>query len=256
MLELNCPIIFFDTETTGIYPEYDRIIQIGLVKLYPDGTRTTYESLVNPEVEISKENAAIHGITTEMVKSAPKFHEIGEVLHKGFRGCDYGGYHVEFDVEMMRGEFNRMGLPDIMNGRFIDPCKIFQAYERRDLTAAVKHYLGRDITNAHSALPDAQHALEVFEAQLQRYPDLPTTVEQMHRQFFEYKKPGAIDQEGKFIWRNGEACLSFKFPGMPLREVPHDFLRWMLKKDFSEEVKGIVRKALMGVFPKKETDVV
>lgn len=258
---LDCPLVFLDTETTGLHPEVDRIVQIAAIKLYPEGRESVFTTYVNPEEPIPPEASRVHGITDEKVAGAPTFREIAGKLSLSLAKCDFAGSHTDFDLDMLRAEFVRVNprLADCINGRILDTHKIFHAFHRRDLTAAVKLYLDENMEGAHDAMADARYSLRVLAAQLIAHaPDLPQGVGALHRKYFEDARGDRLDPEGKLIWRFNEACVSFgrKHVNVPLRElVKNDpgFLRWMLKSDFSWKVKQSVREALEhGKFPVRE----
>ena len=251
MIPLDSPLCCLDVETTGTSPSVDRVVQIGVIKCYADGRRVEWESLVNPECHIPAEATECHGITDERVKDAPTFRGIAGVLHKSLAGCDVLGYNVGFDLRFLDAEFKRLGMPSLQP-RIVDAMKIFHLYHPRNLAAAVERYLKRKMDGAHDALIDARYTLEVWEAQMQAHPDLPRTVELLHRQFFETPQPGHVDAEGKFAWRDGVAVINFgKNAGIRLDAVDRGWLNWVTASDFSEDVKQIVRSALRGDFPRK-----
>lgn len=253
-LKLTRPLVCFDVETTGTDPKTDRIVQLGLVKTYPDGRVTEWETLVNPRIAIPPEVTAVHGITDEMVRDAPPFPRVAPMIVAGFRDCDIAGYNVTFDLRFLKEELLRCGAPldaGLLDGYVVDGYRIFKEKEPHDLTTAVAKYLGTDHQGAHTALADARATLGVIEAQIAHY-GLPETPQELHAAFFDKVKPGHLDPEGKIAWRNGEACLNFgKYPGMALRKVDHGYLRWIMAGDFSPKVKAIVGDALRGVYPER-----
>lgn len=254
MLKLERPIVFTDVETTGTHPQVDRIVQIGVVKLYPDGKKTEWSSLVEPGMPIPPEVSTCHGITDDMVKSAPTFRELAPMLASGFMGSDFGGFNVRFDILFLKEEFKRVGATGVMDGvEIVDAYRIYVQKKPRTLTAAVKEYLGEDLIDAHDALVDARASLRVFEAQLEQHPELPQTVGELYQIFFKKPADGHLDPDGKIAWRHGRATLNFSnYATMPLEQVPRSFLNWILQKDFSPEVKHIVREALAGRFPRRD----
>lgn len=260
MLEsLSVPIVCLDTETTGVHVEVDRIVQIGVVKINPNGSRRKWQSLVNPEIPIPPEATEVHGITDDMVAKAPTFQQLcdRERIHLGFRGCDVLGYNASFDLDFLRSEFNRLDFEDpFKSSRIIDPLSIYRFFSPRDLTAAVKEYLGEEMVGAHDAMTDIEYTIRVFEAQLQRHPELPSQISELHKQFFQKTDPRNVDIDGKFYWRYREATFNFgKYSGISLRSIAKEdpgYLRWMVKGEFSEEVKLIVFNAQNGKFPVKE----
>lgn len=254
-LDLDRPIIFFDLETTGTDPASDRIIEISGLRVTPDGQRDAKTRLINPERPIPADATAIHKITDDDVRDAPPFRQIARSLLDWLDGADLAGFNVaRFDAPLLDREFRDCGLDlALPSRRIVDAMVIFHRKERRDLTAAVRFYLDRDHEEAHSAEADVSATLEVLEAQLECYDDLPRTVDGL-AQWSRAGRPGTIDPDGKFIWKNGEAVFAFgKHQGKPLKAVAQstpDYLRWIVSSDFPEEAKQLVSEALEGNFPK------
>lgn len=242
LLRLDCPLIVLDTETTGTKPKHDKIVQVGLIKIRPDGSQTEWSTYVNPECPIPPEATEVHGITDDRVSSAPTFRELASRFHLGFQKCDFAGYNVEFDVEMLDEEFRRVGMESPINGRVLDALDIFRDKHRRTLTDAVKTYLGESHSEAHDAMGDVRATLRVLERQFEAHPELPRDVGEIHRAYKERLDPHLTQ-------RNGELVISFgsKHVYRSLGDVARDdpkFLRWILDKDFNRAVKDKVREAL------------
>jgi DNA polymerase-3 subunit epsilon len=188
------------------------------------------------------------------VRDEPPFRQVAKALLEWLDGADLAGFNVaRFDAPLLEQEFRRCGLDlKLPTRRVVDAMTIFHRKERRDLTAAVRFYLDRDHEGAHSAEADVIATLEILEAQLDRYDDLPTTVEAL-AQWSRAGGPGAIDPEGKFVWKNGEAVFAFgKHQGKSLKAVVQsapDYLRWITTSDFPEEAKKLVADALKGTYP-------
>ena len=249
-LKLNAPLIIFDVETTGHHRKVDRIVQIGLVKYYPDGQKKEWMSYVNPTIPIPPESTEVHKITDEKVKDAPKFADLATKLAAGFKGCDYGGLSIDFDIGFFEEEFKRLTPQKIMVGRRIDAMAIYRKYFPRSLTDAVREYLRKEMVGAHDALVDARETAEVLVAQLERHPELSSSVQDLHHEFNEVPQNGHVDPEGKLYWRYNEATINFgSHAGEKLREVPRGWLKWVLENDFSDNFKEIVRAALSGQYP-------
>lgn len=253
MIELTRPLVALDLETTGINPNRDRIVQIGIVKLKPNGETKEWESLVNPGIPIPPHVVETHGITDTMVKDELPFSRLGPMLIKGIEGCDLCGHNVMFDVNFLRTEFKRIGIK-WTPGCIVDSLKIFQIKEPRNLTAAVRYYLDEELENAHTALADARASLRVLQAQLKRYPDLPTRVEDLYELLFvKGDNKDFLDADKKLRWFDGAAVLNFgKHSGKSLRDAPKDYLQWMMNGSFSPHVKEIIKNALEGKYPIKE----
>ena len=142
MLQLTKPLAFIDLETTGVNLATDRIIEIAIVKVLPDGKRSVKRKLINPQMPISKQSSDLHGITNEMVKDAPTFKEVAHELKQMLDGCDIAGYNSNrFDIPMLVEEFLRAEVDFDMKGRrLVDVQNIFHRMEQRTLSAAYKFY--------------------------------------------------------------------------------------------------------------------
>jgi DNA polymerase III subunit epsilon len=170
-LNLKTPLCFFDLETTGVNISQDRIIEIAVIKLMPNGEVHRKTNLVNPTIPIPKESTAIHGITNEEVADKPKFKELAKEYARFLEGCDLSGFNIlKFDVPMLVEEFLRAEVEfDYTRKRIVDSQKIFHLMEKRNLAAAVKFYCNRDMENSHSAESDAEASMDILLAQVNRY---------------------------------------------------------------------------------------
>jgi DNA polymerase-3 subunit epsilon len=194
ILELVRPLVFLDLETTGLEVETDRVVEIGLVKFSPDGTRTSFVERVDPGIDIPENATRVHGIRTEEVRGLfgkPRLSRIGAQITQFLGDADLGGYNsIPFDLPLLRNEFRRHAIAWSPEGRYvIDSKLIFHAKETgwdrflmgpRDLSAAVRTYCGREHCGAHTASQDAAAAADVLFALLARYPDLPRDVRGLH----------------------------------------------------------------------------
>lgn len=259
-LQLERALVGFDLETTGINVEGDRIVQIALVRIEPGGARRTFDTLVNPECPIPPEATAVHGIKDADVRDMPTFSQIRQDVEEFLRDADLAGFNsVNFDQPLLQAELKRAGSElDFAGVRHLDAMRIFHRMERRDLTAAFRFYCGKDLVGAHSALADTEATLEILDAQIARYDEVPGEVDALHT-FCNPDEGKFVDRTRKFVWTDGgEAAFTFgKYQGKTLNQTVtlkggRGYLEWMLGKDFSEEVKGILREALGGVFPRKD----
>lgn len=256
---LDRPLAVFDIESTGTSWERDRIIDMAVVRLNPDGTRQTEEFRFYPEMPIPPASTAVHGIRDEDVRDAPRFRDrLAEVAH-AFDGCDLAGFNVQkFDIPMLQCEFKRAGGEFSMSGRrVVDAQRIYHQKERRDLTAAVRFYCGASHDGAHGARADAEATLQVLESQLERYDDLPRDVGALETFCFPPVQD-AVDREGKIRWdADGDMVLGFgRYQGAKLRALAADrsnrkYLDWMLRQAFGPDVDSFVRLALDNRLPKK-----
>lgn len=239
-LQLTRPIAVIDLETTGINIGSDRIVEIAIIKILPDGTRQVKRKLINPQMPIPKVASDVHGITDEMVKEAPTFKQAANEIKQFIDNCDLAGYNSNrFDVPMLVEEFLRIGMEITIDGkRLVDVQRIFHMMEQRTLGAAYKFYCQKTLEGAHSAEVDASATWEVLEAQIERYPQLGTTIESIVKATGE---EDLVDFARRFIRENGVEVFNFgKHKGKPvaqvLREEPQ-YYDWMMKGDFPMHTK-------------------
>ncbi|MBO5801433.1 MAG: 3'-5' exonuclease [Alistipes sp.] len=243
-LKLKRPIVFFDLETTGVDTATDRIVEISLVKIGVDGSKSVKTRRINPEMHIPEEATEVHGITDEDVKDEPTFRQIAKSLAQYIEGCDFGGFNSNrFDLPMLVEEFMRAGVDvDFRKRKFIDVQNIFHRKEQRTLVAAYKFYCDKDLANAHSAEADTLATYEVLEAQIERYPDIGDTVEQLS----EFSSNGEIvDFAGRLAMNDkGEEIFTFgKYRGQSVEEVfrkEPSYYRWMMDGDFPQYTKKVI----------------
>lgn len=178
-LQLTRPIAFIDLETTGVNISADRIVELAIVKVSPDGSKQVKRKLINPLMPIPASASEIHGITDEMVKDAPSFKQVANEIKQFIEQCDLGGYNSNrFDIPMLIEEFLRIGIEFSVEGKkLVDVQKVFHLMEQRTLGAAYKFYCHKTLEEAHSAEADATATWEVLEAQVERYPQIGNTVE-------------------------------------------------------------------------------
>jgi DNA polymerase III subunit epsilon len=258
-ITLTRPLVFFDLETTGTNIFTDRIVEIALVKQQPNGTVETLSHRVFPEMRIPPEATAIHGITDADVALEPTFKHLAPVIVEFIRGCDLSGYNVKrFDLPMLKIEFERVGVEfDFSETHVVDVQRIYHMKEPRDLTAAYRFYCGKAHEGAHSALADAMATAEIFQAQVQRYDNLPTDIPNLET-LLHPRNPNWVDEDGKFIWDGETAVFNFgKFRGKSLQQgmqLDASYFNWIAEGNFPSEAKEIARKAMTGEYPVKNQD--
>lgn len=253
-LELTRPLVFFDFETTGLNKQADRIIEVCMIKVLPNGEEQILNCLINPEMPIPPKVTEIHGIKDEDVEGKPTFKELSEKILNFMEGCDLCGFNIgQFDIPIIESELARANVTWSRGERHvIDVKNIYHKLEPRNLTAAYLKYCGKTLDEGHRAEMDVRATMEILEAQLQKHDVLPKNVPSL-KEFT--NDPSWIDKDGKFKWENGDAVININpHKGMPLRELVTSnpgFLRWILSKDFSLEVKNIATEALNGRFPQQ-----
>ncbi|MBN1676788.1 MAG: 3'-5' exonuclease [Kiritimatiellae bacterium] len=253
-LQLDRPLAVFDIEATGTNPRADRIVELAIGKLPPDGALEWHVFRVNPEIPIPAGATAIHGIHDADVAQCPTFREIAGRVLEILDGCDLGGYNLlRYDIPMLVEEFLRAGLTcDLTQRRVFDAQRVFHKREPRDLTAAVAFYCNGTHENAHGAQADVLATINVMAGQLRKYPDLPANMNGLH-EYCAVRKEDWADMAGKLKWVDGQIVLNFgKKQGTPLRRMVEQdpkYLKWLLKSDFASDTKQIVQNALEGKYP-------
>lgn len=243
-LNLKRPIVFFDLETTGVDTSRDRIVEISMVKVMPDGTEIVKTRRLNPQMPIPKEATAIHGITDDDVKDEPTFAQIAKSLEAFLEGCDFGGFNSNrFDLPMLVEEFMRAGLDvDFKNRKFVDVQNIFHKMEQRTLVAAYKFYCDKDLNNAHSAEADTLATYEVLKAQLDRYSQLENDIDYLS----EFSSRGeTVDYAGRIVYddRGNEVFAFGKYRGRKVEEIFNiepSYYTWMMNGDFPLYTKKVI----------------
>lgn len=254
-LNLRNPLVFFDLETTGIDIVHDRIVEISMVKVMPNGDEIVKTRRINPGMPIPPESTAIHGITDDDVKDCPTFKEIAKSLAAQIEGCDLAGFNSNrFDIPMLAEEFLRAGV-DVNLGRrrFVDVQTIFHKKEQRNLTAAYKFYCQKDLENAHSAEADTMATYEVLKAQLDRYPDLENDINFLS-QYSSFNKN--VDFAGRMVYNEqGKEVINFgKYKGRLVEEVLKSdpgYYGWMMNGDFPLNTKQMLTEIRLRGFNQK-----
>ncbi len=243
-LNLKRPICFFDLEATGVNVVTDRIVEIGILKVFPNGNKESHTWLINPGIPIPEEVVAIHGIDDAKVANEPTFKDMAHRIHDLIKDSDLGGYNSnKFDIPMLAEEFLRAGIDfDLSKRRAVDVQNIFHKKEQRTLSAAYKFYCEKDLENAHSAEADTLATYEILKAQLDRYDDLENDIAKLADFSNRFR---AVDFAG-FIILNKEdkECFSFgKYKNRTVEEVLEEnpgYYGWMQNADFPLYTKKVL----------------
>lgn len=252
-LNLKNPLVVFDLETTGTNIAQDRIVEMALIKVMPDGTLEEKCRRINPEMPIPVETSMIHGIYDEDVKDEPTFKQVGKSLATWLEGCDLAGFNIlKFDVPMLVEEFLRTNIDfDVDNRKLVDAQKIFHLMEKRNLSAALKFYCDKTLENAHSALADTQATYEVLVAQIAKYDGqtvqnllgedigiIQNDMTALHK----LTNQKMVDLAGRIVYNDkGEEVFNFgKHRGKLVNDILQkepSFYDWMMKGDFPLDTK-------------------
>ena len=209
-IKLTRPIVFFDLETTGLNIGRDHIVEISLIKIFPDEHRESFTQRINPGIHIPEEATAVHGISDADVADKPLFKDVARRIADIIQGCDLGGFNSnKFDIPMLAEEFMAVGMTDVdlRRSNFIDVQVIFHKKEQRTLTAAYKFYCDKDLEGAHGAFADTSATVDVFLAQLDKYADLPKDIKGL-ADFSQMSRN--VDFAGRFVYdANGVETFNF-----------------------------------------------
>lgn len=243
-LKLNKPLCFFDIESTGTNIVKDRIVEISILKLFPNQNKESKTWLVNPEMPIPEDVTAVHGITNQDVENHPNFKELAGKINQFIKGCDLAGYNSNrFDIPMLAEEMLRAEQDfDLKNVHCIDVQTIFHKKEKRTLEAAYKFYCNKDLTNAHSAEADTNATFEVLEGQLHMYEDLENDVKWLadfskHKEFADFAGFIRFNNEGQEVFSFG------KHKGKLVEEVLTNepgYFGWIQNADFPRYTKKVL----------------
>ncbi len=243
-LKLTRPICFFDLETTGTNICHDRIVEIAILKVYPNGNKESFTWLVNPEREIPAEVVAIHGISNEKVANEPTFQELANKIHDLVKGCDLGGYNSNrFDIPLLVEELLRAGIDfEMKNVVAVDVQTIFHKKEQRTLSAAYQFYCGKDLEDAHSAAADTEATYEVLKSQLDRYEDLENDIKWLsgfssRKKAVDFAGFIALDKKGNEVFTFGK--YKGKSVEIVLEEEP-GYFGWIQNADFPLYTKKVL----------------
>jgi DNA polymerase-3 subunit epsilon len=243
-LKLNRPICFFDLETTGIEVAKDRIVEISILKVFPNGNKESKTWLVNPEMVIPPNVIAVHGITNEKIANEPTFRELASQIYTMIKDSDLAGFNSDrFDIPLLAEELLRAGVDFDMKSRVsVDVQTIFHKMEERTLSAALKFYCGKSLENAHSAAADTMATYEILMAQLERYPELENDMKSL-AEFTTRKK--TADFAGFIGYdKDGDEIFSFgKHKGVKVDKVLEEepgYFGWLQNADFPLYTKKVL----------------
>ena len=245
-LNLTKPLVFFDLETTGVNIATDRIVEISILKIFPNGTQESKRWLVNPEIEIPAHVTAVHGITNEKVVNEPTFKELADKINEMIGDADLAGFNSNrFDIPLLAEELLRAGIDfDMENRKAIDVQVIFHKKEQRTLSAGYKFYCGKDLEDAHSAEADTLATYEILKAQLDKYEDIENSVDALSEYSAHTKRADfagfiLFDDEKKEIFSFG------KYKGRRVVDVLQEnpgYNSWIQQADFPLYTKKVLRQ--------------
>jgi DNA polymerase-3 subunit epsilon len=255
-LNLKKPIAFIDLETTGINVTTDRIVELSVLKISPNGKEEWMTTRVNPEMPIPPKTTAIHGITDEDIANAPTFKEVGKNVAAFLEGCDLAGYNaIKFDIPVLAEEFLRVNIDfNFRKRRYVDVQVIFHKKEQRTLAAAYLFYCRKELEGAHGSKADTAATFEVLKSQLDRYTDLENDVDKL-ADFSSFNSN--VDFAGRIILdENGVEVFNFgKHKGKPVEKIFIDepaYYSWMMNGEFPLYTKKVLTEIKLRSFGKTQ----
>jgi DNA polymerase-3 subunit epsilon len=250
-IKLTRPLAFIDLETTGLNRINDRIVEISIVKVFPDHSTSVFTKRINPGMPIPPGATAIHHIADEDVADEPKFGLHASAIIEFLAGADLAGFNIiRFDLPFLAAEFDRVHVDFSYRDRHIVDCQVlYHMKEPRNLAAAYSKYCNKEMETAHTAEGDARVSAEVLGGQINMYSDFPRDVESLHK-LCDRTPENAIDPEGKFVLVNGAPVCNFgqTHNGRTLDDIYKsnpEYLIWILRQAFSPEVKKLVKEAFV-----------
>lgn len=252
-LNLSNDLCVFDIESTGLDISKDRIVELSILKITPEGKEESLTLRINPEMKISEESTSIHGIKQEDIKDCPTFKDVADQIANFIGSADLAGFNSnKFDIPMLAEEFIRVEHSfDMSERKFVDVQNIFHKMEQRTLIAAYQFYCDKDLTNAHSADADVKATFEVLKAQLERYKDLENNIDFL-AEFSEQNKLKRVDFAGRLVKNNkGQVLYNFgKHKGKTVEEVHQKeagYYGWMMNSDFPRYTKAVLKKEILRI---------
>jgi len=250
-LKLNKPIVFFDLESTGLNPATDRIVEISMLKVFPEGREEEFTMRINPGIPIPEESSKVHGIYDADVADKPGFKTVAHQVLAFLKGCDLGGYNSNrYDVPLLAEEFDRAGIDlDIKKIRFVDAQAIFFRMEPRTLAGAYKFYCDKELLDAHSAQADVRATWEILKAQVERYEELGNDIESLAEfsnssNFADLAGRLVFDDEGQVLFNFG------KHKGKRVDTIfrkESSYYNWMMQGDFPAYTKKMITRIYLDI---------
>ncbi len=243
-LNLAKPLVFFDLETTGINVSKDRIVEICVLKVMPDGTENIKTWRVNPTIPIPERASKVHGIYDKDVENEPTFADLAKEISQFIGNSDLAGYNSnKFDVPLLVEEFLRAGVDfDVKKRKLVDVQVVFFKKEPRTLSAAYQFYCQKDLENAHTAEADVLATYEVLKSQIDKYDDIKNDINQISKFSSQFK---SVDFAGMVIFddKNQEVFNFGKHKGKPVSEVFRQepgYYSWIMNADFPLYTKKVL----------------
>jgi DNA polymerase-3 subunit epsilon len=221
--------ICIDCETTGLDAKLDRIIEIAVMLFDFDGSYDKIESLINPECPIPETSIAIHHITPDMVQDKPLIQHVLQDVLNIIGNHIIIGHGVGFDIDIIANAAERHGIPtNIRNNRVLDTLRMARLYGESPVNSLeqLRKHFNVPIEGAHRAMSDVIVNKEVFKHLSKRFKTTDQLFEALSKPIYMSTMPLG------------------KHKGRPMKEVPLQYLQWIIHKDFDQDLLFSVRTEL------------
>lgn len=173
----NITFVVFDTETTGFSPAYDRLVEIGAVKIRNGQVLGEKTWLINPQRSIPYYVQQVHNITPDMVKDKPLFAEVYPEFLEFIDGAVLIAHNAPFDIRMVAAEVERNNLPMPKNA-VLDSLALFRNWypklKSHTVTAMIDHFnIATDGLQAHRATDDSLFVFYAIQKEMDRRSQSP-----------------------------------------------------------------------------------
>lgn len=231
--------VCLDCETTGLDADLDRVIEVAVVSFNAKSVFEQFETLINPDCAIPESSTAIHHITNQMVVGKPHINEVLPQILKLIGNKIIIGHGIEFDIQLLINAATRANIPCTLHqNRSLDTLRMARLYGESPVNSLeqLRRHFNIEAEGAHRAMSDVIVNMEVFKNLSKRYQ----TTEQL---FEVLTKP--------ILFR---VMPLGKHKGRLLKEIPIEYLKWAVHKDFDGDLlfslrTEIKRRKQGGLFP-------
>lgn len=225
----NDTFVCLDCETTGLEPEKDRIIEVAVSVFQGREILETYETLINPEIPIPEESTAIHHITSSMVQGKPKIAEVLPLIFSMMGNHILIGHGILFDIQCLDYSAKRSSIPSSLpTTRYIDTLRLARLYGQSPINSLEKlrEHFNIPAEGAHRAMNDVLVNIEVFRYLTASYKTTEQILDRLQKPILMKTMPLG------------------KHKGRPFDEIPLEYLRWAINKDFDQDLLFSIRSEL------------
>ncbi len=255
-------LVAFDLETTGLDGEKARVVEFCFIELDSDlGELGRWTELVHPGIAIPADTVKVHGITDEMVANRPQFATFASRIQALVQDAVLVAHNHKFDLEILSRELVRAGQPGLKpNHPCIDTHQVESFVNSHSLAETYKRYVGKEFEGAHRSEADTAACVEVLRQQrAKQAAKLPADLEGLLVANLERRRnPDRAERQwldhGRRFYADSAGIVHYNFgphKGHPIFESveTRSFMDWMLRRDFPDDVKALVKSWLAAPAP-------